>query len=100
MDLPVSDSPYSQETTDNLDRDLMTPDQQPLIAMAEQTQRLLVAAGGSYHCAKFAPVLGDLAVRVLGKPIESGSLDDQLLRGMGWDREKGVPLHGELVPQN
>lgn len=102
MDLPVRDGSSLREFADKSDRDLMTPDQRPVIAMAKHTTRLMVATGGSYHCAKFGPVLGDLAVGVLGGPTEPGSPEEQLLLGMGWDRDRDntAPVHGGVVPRN
>ena len=88
-----------RENANNLDRELLTPGQYPIMAAVEGTERLDVAAGGSFHGFKFLTAIGQMFVKNMDGKIEKGSLEERLMQQMGWDKKEGaVPLHPDVVP--
>ena len=90
---------------DNLNRDLMTPYQHPLVDQVPQTQQLYLAAGGSYHSFKFLPIFGDMVVRRIQRGSDtlkdSDTLEDRLLDRWVWNRsEENVAVHSSVIPKD
>lgn len=79
----------------------MTPYEHPLVDWVPGTEQLLLVAGGSYHSAKFLPVIGEMAVRRLRGQYGSDSLEDRLSRRWTWDRSaEKVAVHGKVRPRD
>ena len=78
----------------------MTPHQHPLIDKALKTDKLYIAAGGSYHSYKFMPKWGKLMVqRMLGP--DPDTLEERLLKRMGWERsEEQTSVHRSVIPKH
>jgi sarcosine oxidase, subunit beta len=55
----------------------VTPDWHPLLGPMPNTPGLVLATGGSGHCFKLAPALGEMmAASIVGAPVEYASTDD------------------------
>lgn len=78
--------------------DAITPDQHPLITQHPHPQlsNLCLAVGGSFHCWKFLPTIGQYVVNVLDG-VSNGSEYDE---AWAWKTERqGQGVHDKLVPR-
>lgn len=78
----------------------MTPGQHPLVARVPEVSKLVLAVGGSYHCAKFLPKIGEMVCLLLDGHTDTDTVEGRLLRRWGWTREPGeIGVHSALVPK-
>lgn len=90
-----------EESSLHLDRDLLTPNQDPVVDYVPGVDGLMVATGGSYHSFKFLPIFGRMVVCRIRGQGNPDSVESTLLRRWRWDkREPGVSVHPNIVPQN
>lgn len=74
--------------------ELLTPYQHPLIDQVPGVQGLHLATGGSYHCFKFFPVLGEIVAAYL-RGTRRG-----VTKRWGWDRsEEKISANSGMVPK-
>jgi sarcosine oxidase/L-pipecolate oxidase len=79
----------------------MTPYQHPLVDRVPLIRRLILAAGGSYHCAKLLPNIGDMVIRRLRGQTGADTLEGRLLERWGWDRStEKVAVHRSVIPKD
>ncbi|KAJ5679688.1 hypothetical protein N7462_007932 [Penicillium macrosclerotiorum] len=77
--------------------DAITPNQHPLITRHPHSQlsNLYFAAGGSFHCWKFLPIIGQYVVNVLNGTSNGANRDE----AWKWKEESlGRGVHDKLIP--
>lgn len=78
--------------------DAITPAQHPLITQHphRELSNLYLAVGGSFHCWKFLPIIGQYVVNVLDGVSNGGEHDE----AWAWKKgREGQGVHDKLVPR-
>ena len=73
----------------------VTPDWHPLLGPVDGIEGLFLATGGSGHCFKLAPAIGELvAGAIIGKPVDYASVETFSLSRFAEARELGSSYGG------
>lgn len=74
-------------------RDAITPSMDWVICPHPHSENLFMATGGSFHGAKFLPIIGKYVVEML-----DGKLDADLAKLWAWDKPSNEPIGDPYFP--